>query len=171
MDFKAEAVPIKGGCAFSLAKKISDLNIWQIIISCDNSSTEQWCANPNLDSWHYCLGLIKIRWIGIQVDSDLRWSDSHITDTEYSWHLGTINFQSGVNRIHVVCIYSSSFILYGRSIKLRFTARAMRSIFYGRRILRRTEIVPDRKKSWHWSFFFIFSSDILKSLEITLQSR
>ena len=46
----------------------------------------------------------------------------------------------------------------------------MRSIFYGRRILWRTKIVPDRKKKLTFKLFFIFSSDILKSLEISLQS-
>ncbi len=47
----------------------------------------------------------------------------------------------------------------------------MRSIFYGRRILRQAEIVPDEKKKLTFKLFFIFSSDILKNLEIFLQSR
>ena len=47
----------------------------------------------------------------------------------------------------------------------------MLSIFYGRRALRRAEIVPDKKKKLAFKLFLFFSSDILKSLEIFLQSR
>ncbi len=41
--------------------------------------------------------------------------------------------------------------------------KAMRSIFYGRRILQRAEIVLDEKKKLTFKLFFIFTSDILKS--------
>ncbi len=54
--------------------------------------------------------------------------------------------------------------------KLQVIIEAMRSIIYGRRILRQTEIVPDGKKVNIQAFFFIFSSNILKALEISLQS-
>ena len=40
--------------------------------------------------------------------------------------------------------------------------KAMLSIFYGRRVLRRAKIVPDKKKKLTFKHFFIFSSDILK---------
>ncbi len=46
-----------------------------------------------------------------------------------------------------------------------FPIQAILSIFYGRRVLRRAEIVPDKKKS------FIFSSDILKRISIKKSSK
>ncbi len=49
--------------------------------------------------------------------------------------------------------------------------KAILSIFYGRRVLRLAEIDPDKKKKLTFKLFFIFSSDILKSLEIFLQNR
>ncbi len=42
----------------------------------------------------------------------------------------------------------------------------MLSIFYGRRVLQRAKIVPDKKKNLTFKDFFIFSSDILKRWEV-----
>ncbi len=51
---------------------------------------------------------------------------------------------------------------------VRMAYKAMLIIFYGRRVLRRAKIYPDKKKSWQSSFFLFFSSDILKSWEVFL---
>ncbi len=46
---------------------------------------------------------------------------------------------------------------------MKHNNKAMLSIFYGRRVLRRAKMVPDKKKRLTFKHFFIFSFDILKS--------